>query len=96
MAPAAAPLTVTVWVAAQVAVVNVNAPDTVAVSVSPLVGVTVTDPVGRVAKETPYVPAPPTGTPTSSAVETTTPRATTVTVHARVRGHRCWSRSRRR
>ena len=51
--PAAAPLTVTVWVVAQFSVVNVNAPDTVAVPVAALVGVTVTDAVGRVAKETP-------------------------------------------
>ena len=50
--PAAAPLTVTVCATAQLAVVNVNAPDTVAVAVSPLAGVTVTEAVGRVAKET--------------------------------------------
>ena len=76
--PAAAPLTVTVCAAAQFAVVNVNAPDTVAVFTSPLAGVTVTDAVGRVAKRTEYSADAPA---TTSRVwgSTTTPRTRTIT-----------------
>ena len=78
VAPALAPVTVTVWVVAQFSVVNTNAPDTVAVPVAALVGVTVTSPVGRVAKETVYVAVAPPMTP-KVAAETATPRAVTVT-----------------
>ena len=58
---------------------NVNAPDTVAVFESPLAGVTVTSPVGRVAKRTEYVAVSP-GVTNNSVGLITTPRAATVTV----------------
>ena len=58
---------------------TVNAPDTVAVAVSPLAGVTVTEAVGRVANTMVYVLVAPA---TTSRVwgSTITPRAATVTV----------------
>ena len=44
--PAATPVTVTVWVVLQLLWVKVRAPDTVALPVALLAGVTVTSPVG--------------------------------------------------
>ena len=52
MAPAATPVTVTVWAVFQSSVANVTAPDTVALVSSVLVGVTVTAADGCVANTT--------------------------------------------
>ena len=67
VAPAATPVTVTVWAVFQLPVVNVTAPATVALVSSELVGVTVTAADGLVSSTTSYSARSPSTTVTDES-----------------------------